>query len=305
MLETSIGAVSRVKSFSTGTGVEALPNEVTPPPENWPLSGRIEFKNVSASYKSVFTHLVPTRIYINTLLYRTADIDNKALDNLTFSVRGGEKFGICGRSGSGKSSFILALFRMIEISSGTMLIDGIDLSTIPRQEIRAKLNAISQDPYFIAGTIRLNLDPYASNDDTALISALQKVQLYDTIMANGGLDADLDLDSLSHGQRQLFCLARAMLRKGKIIVLDEATSSVDRKTDELMQRIIREEFKDHTVIAVAHRLETILDFDRIAVLDRGMLRECDTPKNLLASKTAFRELYDVYSSSKEDSGEAE
>jgi len=190
---------------------------------------------------------------------------------------------------------------MIEISSGTMLIDDIDLSTIPRQEIRARLNAISQDPYFIAGTIRLNLDPYASSNDTALISALQKVQLYDTIMANGGLDADLDIDSLSHGQRQLFCLARAMLRKGKIIVLDEATSSVDRKTDELMQRIIREEFKDHTVIAVAHRLETILDFDRIAVLDRGMLKECDTPKNLLASKTAFRELYDVYSSSNESS----
>ena len=182
-----------------------------------------------------------------------------------------------------------------------MLIDDIDLSTIPRQEIRARLNAISQDPYFIAGTIRLNLDPYASSNDTALISALQKVQLYDTIMANGGLDADLDIDSLSHGQRQLFCLARAMLRKGKIIVLDEATSSVDRKTDELMQRIIREEFKDHTVIAVAHRLETILDFDRIAVLDRGMLKECDTPKNLLASKTAFRELYDVYSSSNESS----
>ena len=220
-------------------------------------------------------------------------------------MQGGEKIGICGRSGSGKSSFILALFRMIETSSGTIVIDDIDLSTIPRQEIRTRLNAISQDPYFIAGTIRLNLDPYASRDDAALVAALKKVRLYDTVISNGGLDADLDIESLSHGQRQLFCLARAMLRKGKIVVLDEATSSVDRKTDELMQQIIREEFKDHTIIAVAHRLDTILDFDRIAVLDRGMLRECDTPSNLLAGKTAFRELYDVYSSSKERNDIAE
>lgn len=231
---------------------------------------------------------------------RTADIDNKALDNLSFVIQGGEKSGICGRSGSGKSSFILALFRMIELSSGTMLIDDTDLSSIPRQEIRVRLNAISQDPYFIAGTIRLNLDPYSSSDDLALTSALQKVQLYDTIISNGGLDADLDVESLSHGQRQLFCLGRAMLRKSKIIVLDEATSSVDRKTDELMQQIIREQFKDHTIIAVAHRLETILDFDRIAVLDRGVLKECDAPRNLLAGKTAFRELYDIYASSNEN-----
>jgi len=181
-----------------------------------------------------------------------------------------------------------------------MLIDGIDLSTLPRQSIRARLNAISQDPYFIAGSIRLNLDPYESNTDDLLLSALRKVQLHEVVATIGGLDADLDVDSFSHGQRQLFCLARAMLRKGKIIVLDEATSSVDRKTDELMQRIIREEFKDHTIIAVAHRLDTILDFDRIAVLDRGALKECDTPANLLAGPSAFKDLYDVYSSSNEE-----
>jgi len=183
-----------------------------------------------------------------------------------------------------------------------MLIDGIDLSNLPRQDIRSRLNAISQDPYFIAGTIRLNLDPYISSNDEEIISALQKVQLYDAILASGGLDVDLDVDSLSHGQRQLFCLARAILRKGKIVVLDEATSSVDRKTDELMQRIIREEFKDRTIIAVAHRLETILDFDRIAVLETGRLKECGTPAELLSGPSAFKELYDIYSSSNDVAG---
>ena len=126
------------------------------------------------------------------------------------------------------------------------------------------------------------------------------MNLLDTIISLGGLDAEFDPDNLSHGQRQLFCLARAILRKGKIVVLDEVTSSVDRRTDDLMQKIIREEFKGCTIIAVAHRLETILDFDRIAVLDRGQLKECDTPKDLLSRKSAFKELYDVYSSSRDE-----
>lgn len=201
---------------------------------------------------------------------------------------------------SGKSSFILTLFRMLEINWGTIFIDGLDLSTMPRHYIRSRLNAIPQEPYFLAGSIRLNLDPYSSSSDALLVSALRKVHLLDTVMSNGGLDADMDPDMLSHGQRQLFCLARAILRKTKIVVLDEVTSSVDRKTDELMQKIIREEFEGCTIIAVAHRLNTILDFDRIAVLDTGRLKECESPKKLLATDSAFRELYGVYSSSKEE-----
>jgi len=189
---------------------------------------------------------------------------------------------------------------MLELNSGTIFIDGLDVSTLPRHDVRTNLNAIPQDPYFVAGSIRLNLDPYSTSADTLIISALRKVKLLDTITANGGLDGELNPDTLSHGQRQLFCLARAILRKSKIVVLDEATSSVDRETDKLMQEIIRQEFKDCTIIAVAHRLETILDFDRIAVLDRGKLIECDSPKNLLAEDSSFKELYTVYSSSKED-----
>jgi len=194
---------------------------------------------------------------------------------------------------------------MLELNSGMILIDGLDLSTLPRRNIRTNLNAIPQDPYFVAGSIRLNLDPYSTSADALIISTLRKVHLLDTITSNGGLDAELDPDTLSHGQRQLFCLARAILKKSKIVVLDEATSSIDRKTDELMQRIMREEFKGCTIIAVAHRLETILDFDRIAVLDRGRLVECDSPKKLLATESAFKELYGVYSSSNEGDNSSE
>lgn len=205
------------------------------------------------------------------------------------------------RSNSGKSSFILALFRMLELNSGAIYIDGIDLSTLPRNTVRSRINAIPQDPYFMYGSIRLNLDPNSTCTDASLIISLQKVRLWDTIASKGGLDAVLDVDLLSHGQRQLFCLARAILRKTKIVVLDEASSNVDRKTDGLMQRVIREEFAGCTIIAVAHRLDTIEDFDRIAVLDRGRLVECEDPKVLLGTKgSVFKELYDMYTASKEE-----
>jgi ATP-binding cassette subfamily C (CFTR/MRP) protein 1 len=197
---------------------------------------------------------------------------------------------------------MLALFRLLELTSGTMLISGVDLSTIPRDSIRSRLNAIPQEPYFIAGSMRLNIDPYEANNASELTGVLKKVHLWDAILSSGGLDAKLEVDSLSHGQGQLFCLARATLRKSKIAILDEVTSSVDRKTDELIQRIIKEEFKDCTIIAVAHRLDTILDFDRIAVLERGRVIECNSPAKLLAGKTAFKELYDTYSSSKREEG---
>jgi ATP-binding cassette subfamily C (CFTR/MRP) protein 1 len=189
---------------------------------------------------------------------------------------------------------------MLELISGSISIDDLSLASIPRSAVRMALNSIPQDPFFLSGTIRLDLDPSLSLLDSSLIAALQKVELYNKINLLGGLDADMDVDSLSHGQRQLFCLARAILRASKIVVLDEVTSSVDRKTDALMQKVIREELEGCTIVAVAHRLETILDFDRIAVLDRGMLVECDTPKKLLARESAFKRLYEVYSETREE-----
>jgi ABC-type multidrug transport system fused ATPase/permease subunit len=213
------------------------------------------------------------------------------MKNLHLSIGPGEKIGICGRSGSGKSSLITSLFRMLELKEGTIKIDGINLSTLPRQLIRERLNAIPQEPFFMRGSIRLNADPYSIYTDEAIITAITKVRLWDLVFSKGGLDADLDAEFFSQGQRQLFCLARAILRKSKVVVLDEVTSSVDSKSDELMQRVIRKEFEGCTVIAVAHRLDTILDFDRIALLSSGELKELDTPQALLETDSAFRELY--------------
>jgi len=270
-LETSFGAIARLKSFSATTANENLPNEIASVPEDWPSRGAVELKNVSASY--------------------TADSDLVVKD-LSMSIASGEKVGICGRSGSGKSSLITTLFRMLELTAESYItIDGIDITTLPRRLVRSRLNAIPQEPFFIRGSVRTNADPYQLHTDTAIISAIQKVQLWPIVRSRGGLDADLDQEFFSHGQRQLFCLARAILRKSKVVVLDEVTSSVDGKTDDLMQSVIREEFADATIIAVAHRLDTIMDFDRIALLGGGELKELDTPSALLSRDSMFKELY--------------
>ena len=263
-LETSFGAIARLKSFSTTTANENLPNEIASVPDDWPSRGAVELKNVSASY--------------------TANGDLVVKD-LSMSIAPGEKVGICGRSGSGKSSLITTLFRMLELTAES------SITTLPRQLVRSRLNAIPQEPFFIRGSVRTNADPYQLHTDTAIISAIQKVQLWPIVHSRGGLDADLDQEFFSHGQRQLFCLARAILRKSKVVVLDEVTSSVDGKTDHLMQRVIREEFADATIIAVAHRLDTIMDFDRIALLGGGELKELDTPSALLSRDSMFKELY--------------
>ncbi|TGO61944.1 hypothetical protein BCON_0023g00020 [Botryotinia convoluta] len=272
LMETAVGAVSRLKSFAATTVSESLPSEVESVPENWPAFGAIEFKNVKASYTSTSVPVI---------------------HDLNLSIKPGEKIGICGRSGSGKSSLIAALFRMLELHPGSsILIDGIDISIIPRQTVRARLNAVPQDPFFLRSTIRTNADPYGVHTDLQIISALEKVQLWSLISSKGGLDAQLDTEFFSHGQRQLFCLARAILRGGRIIVLDEATSSVDSETDKLMQRVIREVFEGCTILAVAHRLDTIADFDRIVLLGKGEVVESGRFGELMEREGTFRELYD-------------
>jgi len=272
-METSLGAISRLRNFNIQTATENLPGETNEPAESWPENGNIEIRNVNAAYTQDGVPVVK---------------------NLSMSIRAGEKIGICGRSGSGKSSLITTLFRMLELQTpeSSIIIDGIDITTISRQRVRVALNAIPQEPYFLKGSIRFNADPRSLQSDAAIISAIRKVELWDLIHAKGGLDADLDAEFFSHGQRQLFCLARALLRKSKILILDEATSSVDVATDALMQRVIREEFRECTILAVAHRLNTILDFDRIAVLGGGELREFDRPEVLLGRRSMFRELYE-------------
>ncbi|KAJ4303189.1 hypothetical protein N0V90_002082 [Kalmusia sp. IMI 367209] len=269
-LETSLGAIARLKSFEQTVIPEDRPEERDEPPASWPDKGKIEFKNVTASY-------APSA---------------PALHDISMVIAPGQKVGVCGRTGSGKSSILMTLFRLIELEGGSIEVDGLNISTLPREIIRARLIAIPQDPFLLSLSVRQNADPSDSIDDEAIIVALEKVQLWSILQSRGGLDAQMKTQPLSQGQQQLFCLARAMLRSSKILVLDEATSNVDAETDALMQRIIRKEFSQHTIITVAHRLNTIRDSDVVAVLDNGRLAEFGPPTELLARENSlFNELH--------------
>ncbi|KAK2608926.1 hypothetical protein QQS21_002502 [Conoideocrella luteorostrata] len=270
-LETSIGAVSRVRSFATTVEPEHRPCEKEPLSPQWPQHGGIEFDNVVASYQ--------------------ADGTDPVLKGISFQIEAGQRIGICGRSGSGKSTLVATLFRMIEISAGRVRIDGIDITTISRQDVRSRIIALPQDAYLLPGTVRFNIDPLGERPDEDIVEALRMIGLWDVFDALGGLDAPMQANVVSHGQRQLVCLARASMRQSTILVLDESTAAVDVETDAMMQRIIRERFQKHTIIAVAHRLDTIMDFDRIAVIDAGRLAEWDEPAKLRDGDTLFRKLY--------------
>ncbi|TAQ88798.1 hypothetical protein B7494_g2879 [Chlorociboria aeruginascens] len=271
-LETSLGAISRLKNFEREVISENLPGEIETPPENWPENGLIVFQEVTAAYESSASPV---------------------LRNISMTVYPGQKIGICGRTGSGKSSLLLTLLRILEIQSGSILIDGVDLSTIPREKVRTSMTTIPQDPFIFNDTVRINADPTGVASDDKIISALSKVKLWDTIESRGGLDAQMKVQPLSHGQQQLFVLARAILCKDiiKILILDEATSQVDLETDQLMQDIIRREFKTHVIITVAHRLNTILDSDRVAVLSHGELVEFGDPRELMGKPSWFRDMH--------------
>lgn len=197
------------------------------------------------------------------------------------------KIGIVGRTGAGKSSLTLSLFRLIEPAGGKIIIDDIDISQIGLHELRSKITIIPQDPVLFSGTIRSNLDPFEVFTDTQIWTALEHAHLKHYVK---GLESELEHkvveggENLSVGQRQLICLARALLRKTKVLILDEATAAVDLETDSMIQTTIRKEFKDCTILTIAHRLNTIMDSTRILVLDKGKIGEFDSPSNLLANK---------------------
>ncbi|KAJ5651639.1 multidrug resistance protein [Penicillium longicatenatum] len=279
MLETTLGAIARIKKFENN--IVAMPGNTSSdsgkqPPPSWPEKGEVILEQVSASYNDI-----------------VEGSNRLALDGVTIHIRPGQKIGICGRTGSGKSSTVLTLFRLLELSSGRILVDGLDIATLNQEIVRSRLNGLGQDPYFLAGSVRLNLDSYQelmSNDhsnDKELIRALDAVKLWSLIQQNGGLDADLKKESLSHGQRQLFCIARAILRPGKIVVLDEIISNVDPEMEKLIQTIIISEFSNRTIIMVTYRLNTIVNYDRVAVMADGKCVEFDDPKVLLEREDLY------------------
>lgn len=222
---------------------------------------------------------------VNHLAVRYRDGLDLVLHDLSCDIRPGEKVGIVGRTGAGKSSLTLALFRIVEAARGRITIDGEDISHVGLLDLRSKITVMPQDAVLFSGTVRKNIDPFGLYDDARLWAALETAHLKAHVAGlKGGLDAVVAEggSNFSVGQRQLVCLARAVLRKTRILVLDEATAACDLETDELIQQTIRREFADCTVLTIAHRLGTIMDYDRILVLDQGNLAEFDTVPNLLA-----------------------
>ncbi|EAT35435.1 AAEL012386-PA [Aedes aegypti] len=256
----SVERVSEYMSLPVESSQETAPD--CRPKGNWPNQGMIEFINVNLRY---------------------SEEEETVLKDLNFSILAKEKIGIVGRTGAGKSSLIQALFRLAPYE-GVIRIDGVDIQTLGLRDLRSKISIIPQDPVLFSGTLRSNLDPFEKSDDVDLWSALDQVQLKQVVDSlAGGLNCKISDggNNLSMGQRQLVCLARAILRNNRILVLDEATANVDSETDDLIQATIREKFADCTVLTIAHRLHTIMDSDRVMVMDAGRVVEFGHPYDLL------------------------
>ncbi|ODQ63098.1 hypothetical protein NADFUDRAFT_72210 [Nadsonia fulvescens var. elongata DSM 6958] len=280
-VENNMNSVERVHYYASKVEPEApyrIPE--TAPPTNWPESGRIKFQNLSMAYRPGLPLV---------------------LKNIVVDIKGGEKIGICGRTGAGKSSIMSSLYRLSEASAGSVLIDDLDISKLGLYELRSKLSIIPQDPTLFQGTVRSNIDPFDKSTDFELWDALRRSWLIDESDAekmktsinaetgvSNGMTSKFHLDSpvndegtnFSLGERQLIALARALVRKSQILILDEATASVDYETDHKIQSTITKEFSYCTILCIAHRLKTILNYDRILVLEQGEVIEFDTPLEL-------------------------
>ncbi|XP_022411345.1 ATP-binding cassette sub-family C member 8 isoform X12 [Delphinapterus leucas] len=266
-MELQLGAVKRIHGLLK-TEAERYEGLLAPSliPKNWPDQGKIQIQNLSVRYDS---SLKPVLKHVNAL------------------ISPGQKIGICGRTGSGKSSFSLAFFRMVDMFEGRIIIDGIDIAKLPLHTLRSRLSIILQDPVLFSGTIRFNLDPEKKCSDSTLWEALEIAQLKLVVKAlPGGLDAIITEggENFSQGQRQLFCLARAFVRKTSIFIMDEATASIDMATENILQKVVMTAFADRTVVTIAHRVHTILSADLVIVLKRGAILEFDKPEKLLSQK---------------------
>ncbi|RDY07057.1 ABC transporter C family member 5, partial [Mucuna pruriens] len=278
-LENKIISIERIYQYSQITSEAPSIIENSRPPSSWPENGTIQLNDLKVRYKENLPVV---------------------LHGISCTFPGGKKIGIVGRTGSGKSTLIQALFRLVEPEVGSILIDNINISSIGLHDLRSHLSIIPQDPTLFEGTIRGNLDPLEEHSDKEIWEALDKSQLGEIIRET---ERKLDMpvlengDNWSVGQRQLVSLGRALLKQSKILVLDEATASVDTATDNLIQKIIRREFRDCTVCTIAHRIPTVIDSDLVLVLSDGRVAEFDTPSRLLEDKSSmFLKLVTEYSS---------
>jgi len=266
--EAELVSLERVVEYSkkpTEASWESEPDTITP---EWPASGKLVMDNYQTRYREGL---------------------DLVLKGVTCNIKSGEKIGIVGRTGAGKSSLTVALFRLVEAATGKISLDGQHIEPVGLHDLRKKLTILPQDPVIFGGTLRMNLDPFDEKTTEEIWEALTHAHLKSFVEE---LPLKLDKEcgeggkNLSMGQRQLVCLARTLLRKSPVLVLDEATAGVDMETDDLIQATIRSEFTECTVLTIAHRLNTIMDYDRIMVLDKGQIKEMDSPQTLLADTTS-------------------
>lgn len=286
-VENEFNSVERLNHYAYDLMQEA-PHEIpeNDPPTSWPQSGGIMFENVNMKYRPELPHV---------------------LKNVNINIKPHEKIGFCGRTGAGKSTVMTCLYRLTEFE-GKIIIDDVDISNIGLHSLRSKLTIIPQDPVLFVGTIRSNLDPFNEHSDDSVWNALVTsglIKADELAEAKNQTNDDENMHkfhllrlveddgtNFSLGERQLIALARALVRKTKILILDEATSSVDYETDALIQKTIASEFSDCTILSIAHRLKTIVNYDRIVVMDKGEIVEFDTPLNLFKNGGIFRSMCD-------------
>ncbi|KAA8543105.1 hypothetical protein F0562_021400 [Nyssa sinensis] len=275
-VENRMVSVERVKQFTNIPSEAEWEKKNCLPSPNWPNHGNVELKDLQVRYRP------------NTPL---------VLKGITLNIRGGEKIGVVGRTGSGKSTLIQVFFRLVEPSGGRIIIDGIDISMLGLHDLRSRFGIIPQEPVLFEGTVRSNIDPIGLYSDEEIWKSLERCQLKEVVAGKPDkLDSSVvdSGDNWSVGQRQLLCLGRVMLKHSRLLFMDEATASVDSQTDAVIQRIIREDFAACTIISIAHRIPTVMDCDRVLVIDAGWAKEFDKPSRLLERHSLFGALVQEY-----------